>query len=96
MIQKAIEGGETILIVIFIVFIYLDLHLLEFFISFSKKDAFHCAEILKSENYECYEVLTKTKVEFEELKLKNSHRLNYIGTVIKTNEITGELEQIRF
>ena len=44
---------------------------------------------------EDYAILTKLKVEFEELKIKNSHRLSCIDNVISLNEISGQLSQIR-
>ena len=50
---------------------------------------------MKEKHPEDYEILTTTKVEFEEHK-KKSHRLGFIDNVIHKNEITGELEQIRY
>jgi hypothetical protein len=57
------------------------------------KDEFFCAQLLKKKHPEDFEMLIKTKVEFEELKV-NSHRISYIGNVVSLNEITGELSQI--
>jgi hypothetical protein len=58
------------------------------------KDGFFCAQLLKKKHPDDFEMLIKTKIEFEELKV-NSHKLSYTDNVISLNEITGELTQIR-
>lgn len=57
-------------------------------------DGFYCAEKLRKEFREDFDTLTRLKVESQFFK-EGSFDLKYVDSVIKLNQVSGNLRQIR-
>ena len=91
MIQKAKEGGDSLMIVNFYRLISKSSNLLSVFFT---KDGFYCANQLKENFKEDFEILTSLDVEFEENKT-NMYKISNKNKVIELDPINGEMTQIR-
>ena len=58
-------------------------------------DGFNCANLLREQNPQAFDILTRTNVQAEFYK-KGEYDLRYTDSLIKLNPLDGHLMQIRY